>query len=1276
MKQLILILFLPVLCLCLWSGSVQAQFADNIVSIGGSYNDHVIKVLHDKDENRYVLGVIGMPGSVQIPGYQAEQIDFGTIKKEILNGFVAKYNKDNQCVWVKESPVALSNSFNDIAVENAGFTYITGGVHYGTFILEKLDPNGNLVWEKKYKSKKIFRDFIGQSIAVDKQGNVYVVGSFDGTAMDGITFEFDDSGDYPYTEFLAKFSPEGEVLWVKTSLERNINYTDVLIDSDGNVITAGGFSGTINISGHTLTNNTPADDYGLVRDRFFVKRDSDGNVIWAKSYPLRTGTSNDVVLDTDNNIYFISKAFFGDAKSVTINGVLIDRSFKETLVKLDDTGIVKWGVGFQGSIANPKLMYANKSLYLTGSFWDTYKFRDIVLKSKSRNDIFLINLNLDGETLGVTSFGGSASNSYPTLSFLPEQKKVVLAGTFHERLVNNDKFLVSKGQGDIFIGQIKDTLNVGPIARVSGRLYEDKNQDCMIGATEKGLANKLIKIEPGSQYVSSDEHGYYSFSVPYGRYIITPLLGPNTKSQLIKSCQERVPILADSLHKEARNVDFGYNILECAQLTVDIAADRRRRCFRSNTTVTYTNEGTADAQNVKIKVLYPKYVIPISSSLPWAAQLDSALVFNVGTVRAGERKSFIIVDSTICGNEGIRGLSQCVTAIISPKNSCAPPSHDWGHASVAVAGSFFNQEQTAVFSIMNEGEGDMTDSTSYRVFANAALVKKGKVKLKKGAFTTLEIPAQLATFRLEADQVPHHPGKSRPTVSLQPSTIPTSTQPVVTPIDAFYQDDADAETDISCLEIVDSYDPNDKQVGPKGITRRRYIKAEDELEYLIRFQNTGTDVAYKVVVQDIISEHLDISSLRVGSASHPFTYTVSGKGKPVLSFTFKDINLPDDKTDEPGSHGYIKFSIAQNPDNPKGTVIRNTAYNYFDYNSPIATNEVINIIGDTIIAPPAPFVVYDCSFEEPTVAEAGANISLCATNQAVLQANTPTKGIGRWRLISGQATIIDLNSPASGVQDIGFGETVLEWTVTLCERVSRSQVKINRYAVPPAPAVAALPLQCEGDALLPLVANGSNITWYKDATKQQKLFSGNNYIPVTTATTIFYATQTVNGCESPASAVVVNIHSKVIAVTASADTLIAPEADTYQWFFNDQPVNGGTNQKLLVKNTGLYRVKTITNGCMSNSENLMHIITLPKSELKIGPNPVRKEFVLELASNATGEVTVSIRDMLGKKVSGTVAQKTYTVLEQILSVASLAPGVYLVEVQLNNEVHKTKIVKL
>lgn len=49
--------------------------------------------------------------------------------------------------------------------------------------------------------------------------------------------------------------------------------------------------------------------------------------------------------------------------------------------------------------------------------------------------------------------------------------------------------------------------------------------------------------------------------------------------------------------------------------------------------------------------------------------------------------------------------------------------------------------------------------------------------------------------------------------------------------------------------------------------------------------------------------------------------------------------MPDSNINEAASHGFVNFSIAQKPNLPLLTQINNKADIYFDFNSPVGTNE-------------------------------------------------------------------------------------------------------------------------------------------------------------------------------------------------------------------------------------------------------------------------------------------------------------------------------------------------
>jgi len=141
--------------------------------------------------------------------------------------------------------------------------------------------------------------------------------------------------------------------------------------------------------------------------------------------------------------------------------------------------------------------------------------------------------------------------------------------------------------------------------------------------------------------------------------------------------------------------------------------------------------------------------------------------------------------------------------------------------------------------------------------------------------------------------------------------------------------------------VVGAFDPNDKSVTPVIFTPDS-LYTRVPLTYLIRFQNTGNFPASKVIVRDTLSQNLNLSSVEIIAASHPYQWDVL-EGR-VLEFTFDPISLPDSTNDEAGSHGFIKFRILPSAQLDYGEMIENSAQIYFDFNEPVMTNTVVTTI--------------------------------------------------------------------------------------------------------------------------------------------------------------------------------------------------------------------------------------------------------------------------------------------------------------------------------------------
>ena len=132
-----------------------------------------------------------------------------------------------------------------------------------------------------------------------------------------------------------------------------------------------------------------------------------------------------------------------------------------------------------------------------------------------------------------------------------------------------------------------------------------------------------------------------------------------------------------------------------------------------------------------------------------------------------------------------------------------------------------------------------------------------------------------------------------------------------------------------------SFDPNDKLVNPSTLPPT-YNADTDRLLYTIRFQNTGTDTAFTVIVRDEIPNNLDVSSLRVVNASHKYQLIV--REKNIVEVAFSNIQLPDSNTNEAKSHGFVQLEFKPKAGLPANADINNTASIFFDYNLPVITN--------------------------------------------------------------------------------------------------------------------------------------------------------------------------------------------------------------------------------------------------------------------------------------------------------------------------------------------------
>jgi hypothetical protein len=278
------------------------------------------------------------------------------------------------------------------------------------------------------------------------------------------------------------------------------------------------------------------------------------------------------------------------------------------------------------------------------------------------------------------------------------------------------------------------------------------------------------------------------------------------------------------------------------------------------------------------------------------------------------------------------------------------------------------------------------------------------------------------------------------------------------------------------------------------------------------------------------------------------------------------------------------------------------------------------------------------------------------------------------------ATVADLTATGSGVQwftaasggtaltigtTLASGSYFAAQTVNGCESTDRTEVTVN-IITPATPTGDAAQNFCSASTVADLTATGTAIQWYTQATGGTALAAGTALSNGT-----YYASQTINGCESERLEVTVTITILDATATENGLTLTANQAGAaYTWVDcnnSNQPIAGATAQSYTATANGSYAVIVEQNGC-SVTSNCVAITTVSLDDIKtelfrIYPNPASTVINVEMANAST----VRMFDISGKLLKELNGSSNYTI-----DVTDLTPGMYMIE---SAEGAKAKFVK-
>jgi hypothetical protein len=360
---------------------------------------------------------------------------------------------------------------------------------YDAFVA-KFASDGKHIWSRKFgdASTQAVR-----AIAVDPDGNIVVVGEFEG-ALDLGEGSLTSAGETDI--FVAKFDSSGELVWGKRFGDAAFQRPErVAVGPGGGVVVSGSFEGTLNFGGPPLVSAGNEDafivSFGPSGDHIWSKRFGDGNFD-----QVATG----VVMDNAGAL-FVTGFFRG---TIDLAGGLTTNSSNDAfIIKFDAaSGDVLWGKKFGSSFGHEGGGWVGSlptgELLLVGAFNEYLDVVGATISTAGGSDIFVLKLTASGDPLWIRGFGSNLNEAPFDVALSPDGR-LALGGVFGESIDFGGGPLLSVGNDDLFLAEIDQDGN-----HIWSRRYG--------GEPDAGLISSVAFGAPGVLFAS----GLFTSTVDLG----------------------------------------------------------------------------------------------------------------------------------------------------------------------------------------------------------------------------------------------------------------------------------------------------------------------------------------------------------------------------------------------------------------------------------------------------------------------------------------------------------------------------------------------------------------------------------------------------------------------------------------------------------------------------------------------------------------------------------------------------------------------------------------
>lgn len=498
------IFFFAMLFICVGL-SAQVQEWQWASIVGGNIGGYGQAIAVDSQGNGYVTGIFYSTAS------------FGTTTLDCSGYsdiFVAKVDSSGNWLWAKRAGCPINDGVlgmefgYDIAVDSNANVYITGSfcgtADFGTLSLTssgysdifvaKLDSNGNWIWAKRAGGTGW--DYC-YGIALDSAANVCITGNFEGTVDLG-NISLISSGDFDI--FIAKLNNNGSWIWAKRAGGAGFDKScSITVDNMANVYMTGIFYQTADFGNTTFSNSFNS-------TVFVSKLDSNGNWLWA-IHP--DGNFNiwgiDITINSANDIYlcgtYTTTTNFGNTT------LLSSPSWQNGFIaKLANDGNWIWAKKVGGGKVHCWSAAADSdgNVYLTGDFWTCDDFGQTHLSGFNGEIIFVTKLDCNGNWLWAKQAGG-LRDTFGYGIAVDSADQVYLTGRYWGNVSIGATNITDDQERNIYVAKIG--TEVGQLCGHVSTVFEQS----IVGAV----------IHVGSISTTSDINGDFLLYLPGGTFSVT-----------------------------------------------------------------------------------------------------------------------------------------------------------------------------------------------------------------------------------------------------------------------------------------------------------------------------------------------------------------------------------------------------------------------------------------------------------------------------------------------------------------------------------------------------------------------------------------------------------------------------------------------------------------------------------------------------------------------------------------------------------------------------------